>query len=245
MPFKWLSGLALLAAVSGSPGGGGELSEELLKEFRWRSIGPCNMGGRIADLAVVEAKPQHYFVAAASGGVWKTVNNGTTWTPVFETYGTSSIGDVTVSPSNPDLVWVGTGESNPRNSVLQGDGVYKSVDGGKSFVNVGLKESRHIGRILVHPTAPDTVFVAALGNVWVPNRERGLYKTTDGGRTWKPVLQIDENHGCIDVAMDPQDPATLYAAMYAVRRDGTSSSGSPSVFTEKAGLFKSTDGGET
>lgn len=230
-------------AAAGAQGGGGELSEELLKEFRWRSIGPCSMGGRITELAVVESKPQHFFVAVASGGVWKTLNNGTTWTPVFDRYGTSSIGAVAVCQSNPDIVWVGTGEANPRNSVLEGDGVYKSLDGGRSFQRLGLAKSRHIGRIRIHPANPDIVYVAALGNVWVPNLERGLYKTVDGGKTWTAALQIDENHGCIDVALDPENPDIVYAAMYAVRRDGTSGSGSPTVFSEKAGLFKSTDGG--
>jgi photosystem II stability/assembly factor-like uncharacterized protein len=245
MPMRSLVALVLVATAVPDVSTGGELSEELLKEFRWRSIGPCSMGGRITDLAVVESKPQHYFVAAASGGVWKTTNNGTTWTPVFDQYGTCSIGAVAVCQSNPDIVWVGTGEANPRNSVLEGDGVYKSTDGGRTFQHLGLPKSRHIGRVRIHPADPDIVYVAALGNVWVPNPERGLYKTVDGGKTWTPALQIDENHGCIDVALDPENPDIVYAAMYAVRRDGTSSSGTPSVYSEKAGLFKSIDAGAT
>jgi photosystem II stability/assembly factor-like uncharacterized protein len=220
-----------------------EVTEALLSSFEWRPIGPANMGGRITDLAVVESNPKHFFFAAASGGVWKTSDGGVGFEPIFERYGTSSIGAVAVAQSNPDLVWVGTGEANARNSVTPGDGVYKSTDGGKSFAHMGLKESRHIGRIAIHPKDPDTVFVAALGSVWAPGKERGLYRTTDGGKTWRQVLKASENVGCIDVAIDPDNPRILYAAMYHVRRDGYSGSGSPSVFSTEAGLFKSSDGG--
>ncbi|MBI2901744.1 MAG: PDZ domain-containing protein [Planctomycetes bacterium] len=214
-------------------------------EFRWRQVGPCNMGGRITDIAVVESRPHHFYVAAATGGVWKTTNNGTTWTPVFDRGGTASIGDIAVAPSNPDVIWVGTGEANARNSVTHGDGVYKSVDGGKTFAHAGLRETRFIGRVAVHPTNPDIVYVAALGSIYVPSRDRGLYRTADGGKTWECVLFLNEDTGCIDVAIDPEKPDVVYAAAYEVRRDAFSGSGSPSRFGPAAGLYRSEDGGKT
>src|SRR4029078_8643970 len=138
----------------------------------------------ISALAVVESRPTTMYVGAASGGVWKTNNNGTTWTCVFEGGSTASIRAIPSSPSNPDIVWIGTGESNPRNSVTWGDGVYRSTDAGKTWQHMGLADTAHIGRIIIHPKNPDIVYVAALGRIWGPNRERGLYKTTDGGKTW-------------------------------------------------------------
>ncbi len=236
----------LAAALAWIPLGDGEgAAARLLDDFRWREIGPCNMGGRITDLAVVESKPQVFYAAAATGGVWKTVNNGTTWTPIFESYGTASIGDVTLAPSNPEIVWVGTGEANARNSVTHGDGVYKSTDGGKTFKNVGLRGTRHIGRIAVHPRDPNVAFVAALGCIYAPSRDRGLFRTADGGQTWTCAQFIDEETGFIDVAIDPEDPSVVYSAAFAVRRDGFTSSATPSKFVEKAGLYKSPDGGAT
>jgi photosystem II stability/assembly factor-like uncharacterized protein len=203
------------------------------------------MGGRITAVAVAEGNAQLMYVAAASGGVWKTTDGGTTWAPVFEHQGTSSIGDVAVAPSNPDVVWVGTGEANPRNSVSWGDGVYRSTDGGKSWKHMGLKETQHIGRVVIHPRDPNVVYVAALGRLWGPNPERGVYRTADGGKTWDLVKFIDADTGFIDLAMDPSDPNTLYAAAYCVRRDGFSG-GNPAVQTGLgAGLYKTSDGGKT
>jgi len=233
-----VAALAWLTLPDGEP-------VRFLDEFRWREIGPCNMGGRITDIAVVESKPSHYYIGVATGGVWKTMNNGTTWNPIFDTYGTASIGDLALSPTQPDLLWVGTGEANARNSVTHGDGVYKSTDGGKSFRHMGLKGTRHIGRVVIHPGDPNVVYVAALGCIYAPSRDRGLYRTVDGGATWACVNFIDEETGFIDVALDPEDPKIVYAAAFAVRRDGFTSSASPSRFTEKAGLCKSTDGGDT
>ncbi|HKI31499.1 MAG TPA: hypothetical protein VKA46_06500 [Gemmataceae bacterium] len=210
-----------------------------------RCLGPANMGGRVSDLAVVESRPATLYVATASGGLWKTTNNGTTWDAVFERETTVSLGAVAVAPSNPDVVWVGTGEANPRNSVAWGDGVYKSSDGGKTWRNVGLRDTQHVGRVVIHPTNPDVVYVAALGHVWGPNKERGLYKTTDGGATWKQVKYLDADTGFIDLVMDPDDPNTLYAAAYRVRRDAFSG-GNPAEQTGPlAGLYKTTDGGNT
>jgi photosystem II stability/assembly factor-like uncharacterized protein len=221
------------------------LETNFLDRLIARPIGPVNMGGRVVDLAVVESRPGTIYVASASGGLWKTINNGTTFTPVFEKEHTVSIGAVAVAPSNPDVVWVGTGEANPRNSVSWGDGVYKSTDGGKTWRNMGLKGSAHIGRIAVDPREPDTVYVAALGRLWGPNSERGLFKTTDGGQTWHHVMYIDDETGCIDLGLDPMDPNTVYAVAYRVRRDSYSG-GNPAVqFGAGAGLYKSTDAGKT
>ena len=166
-----------------------------------------------------------------------------TWEPIFDDQDVVSIGAIAVNPSNPDVLWVGTGEANPRNSVSWGNGVYKSNDGGKSWVNVGLENTHHIGRIAVDPRNPDTVYVAALGHIWAANDERGLYKTTDGGASWERSLFIDEDTGVIDVAMDPRDSATLYAAAYEVRRDGFSG-GDPETMTgDGSAIYKTNDGG--
>jgi photosystem II stability/assembly factor-like uncharacterized protein len=210
-----------------------------------RPLGPANMGGRIADLAVVENRPATLYVASASGGLWKTVNNGTTWTPLFDHEATVALGAVAVAPSNPDVVWVGTGEANARNSVSWGDGVYKSNDGGKTWKNMGLRDSAHVGRIVVHPRNPDVVYVAALGHLWGPNKERGLYKTSDGGRTWQPLKFLGDDAGFVDLVLDQGDPETLFAAGYHVRR-GPFAGGNPAdMCGPEAGLFKSSDGGRT
>lgn len=213
---------------------------DILDGLTWRSIGPANMGGRIDDVAVVEKNPRTLYLATASGGLWKTSNNGVTWQPLFDGQSTSSIGDVTLATSNPDIVWVGTGEPNNRQSSSWGDGVFKSTDGGRTWRNMGLRDSHHIGRILIHPSDPDIVYVAALGRLWGPNRERGLFKTTDGGRTWKNALFIDQDTGVVDAVMDPESPATVYAAAYQRRRAAWGfNGGGPG-----SGLYKTTDGGE-
>ena len=207
----------------------------------FRAIGPATMSGRIADLAVYEANPAIFYVATAHGGVWKTVNNGTTWEAQLQDSGHMSTGDVTISQSNPDLVWVGVGESSNRQSVSWGDGVYKSTDGGKTYTNMGLETSRAINRIAIDPRDNDTVFVAATGSLWGPGGERGVFKTTDGGRTWKNVLAGDENTGANDIVIDPGDSRVLYATMYQRRRTACCfNGGGPG-----SGIFKSTDGGET
>jgi len=243
LSFLGVIGLLIFFAAAG----GAQREQEkvpvdaVLEGIELRCIGPANMGGRIDDFAVVESDPSTIYVATASGGLWKTTNNGVTWEPIFDDQETSSIGDVTVAPSNPDIVWVGTGEPNNRQSSSWGYGVYKSTDGGKTWKNMGLRDTHHIGRIVIHPQNPDIVYVAALGHLWGPNKERGLYKTTDGGKTWVNSLFIDENTGFVDVAMDPQNPDTLYAAAYQRRRRGWGfNGGGPG-----SGLYKTTDGGET
>jgi photosystem II stability/assembly factor-like uncharacterized protein len=214
---------------------------EKFKSLEFREVGPAVMGGRIDDFAVVESNPDIVFVGVASGGVWKTVNNGTTWDPVFDKEAVSTIGDISIAPSDPSIVWVGTGEPNNRQSSSWGDGIYKSTDGGKTWKNMGLAETRHIGRVLVHPKNPDIVYVAALGHLWGPNPERGVYKTVDGGRTWSQVLKISNDTGVSDLAMDSNSPDTLYAAAYQRRRTPFGFNGGG---TESA-IYKTTDGGAT
>jgi len=217
------------------------IQEAILKNLKWRCIGPANMGGRIDDFAVVETNPFIIYVGTASGGVWKTINNGVTWEPIFDDQSTSTIGDVTVTPSNPDIVWVGTGEPNNRQSSSWGDGVFKSEDGGKTWKNMGLRDTHHIGRIGIHPSNPDIVYVAALGRLWGPHQERGLFKTYDGGKTWIKSLYINEDTGVVDVAMDSKNPNVLYAAAYQRRRTPWGfNGGGPG-----SGLYRTTDGGET
>lgn len=213
----------------------------LLRGFRWRSIGPIGQGGRVNDIAVVETNPSVQYVGFATGGLWKTVNNGTTWTPVFDTYSTHSIGDIGIAPSNPEVVYVGTGEPNNRQSSSFGDGMYKTTDGGQTFTAIGLRETQSIARVIVHPRDPNTAWVAAVGHLFGPNPDRGVYKTTDGGATWSKVLYIDENTGATDLIIHPRDPNTLYAAMYTRRRTAWGfASGGP-----ENGIYKSTNGGQS
>src|SRR5215467_3661839 len=179
----------ILAAAQNGP------KVDLLKALKFREIGPANMGGRIDDFAVVESNTNIVYAATASGGLWKSVNSGISWKPVFDEQAVSSIGDVTVSQSEPDVVWVGTGEANNRQSSSWGNGVYKSTDGGAHWTHMGLKDTHHIPRILIHPSNANIVYVAAQGHLWGANEERGLFKTTDGGKTWQKVLYINPDTG--------------------------------------------------
>jgi photosystem II stability/assembly factor-like uncharacterized protein len=219
-----------------------QFNEDLLKHFTWRSVGPAGAGGRVVDISV-SGDPARIYIATGGGGVWKTANQGTTWEPIFEHESVGAIGAVAADPSNPDTVWVGTGEANPRNSVSWGDGVYKSTDGGKSWKNMGLKDSQHIGRIRIDPRNPDIVYVAALGHIWGPNKERGVFKTTDGGLTWTQSLTINADTGVVDLAMDPGDSNTLYAAAYEVRRDGFAGGDPGKQWGPGSGIYKTSDGG--
>ena len=236
----------LFAAAHEGAGSGDEkpkspFSSETFSGLKLRALGPAVTSGRIGDIAVVPGKPSTWYVAVASGGVFKTTNAGTTWTPVFDEQGSYSIGCVTVDPTNPNVVWVGTGENNSQRSVGYGDGVYKSLDGGKSWTNAGLKESEHVGKIVVDPKSPDTVYVASQGPLWAAGGERGVYKTTDGGKTWKPSLKLSENTGASDLWIDPRDPAVLYATSYQRRRHvwGMVHGGPESA------IWKTTDAGAT
>jgi len=211
------------------------------KALEFREIGPAVMGGRIDDFAVVESNPNIVYVGVAAGGVWKTTNNGTTWEPVFDKEGVSTIGDIAIAPSDPSVVWVGSGEPNNRQSSSWGDGIYKSTDGGKTWKNMGLAETRHIGRVVVNPKNPDVVYAAALGHLWGANPERGVYKTSDGGKSWTQVLKISNDTGVSDIAMDPESPDTLYAAAYQRRRTPFGFNGGGT----ESGIYKTTDGGAT
>jgi photosystem II stability/assembly factor-like uncharacterized protein len=217
------------------------LDEAGLGQLAWRAIGPAVMGGRIDDVAVDERNPSTIYVGAASGGVWKTTNNGTTWAPLFDGQSVASIGDIALTPSHPELVWVGTGEPNNRQSSSFGDGIYKSTDGGRTWTHMGLRETQHIGRVVIDPVDPDTVYVAALGRLWGPNAERGVFKTTDGGRTWTNVKFIDQDTGFVDLVMDPTNRLVLYGAAYQRRRAPWGfNGGGPG-----GGIYKTADGGRT
>ncbi|MCZ7555024.1 MAG: glycosyl hydrolase [Bacteroidia bacterium] len=217
------------------------LSSSTLNALKFRAIGPALASGRIGDLAVNPSNHAEYYVAVASGGVWKTTNDGITFEPIFDDKSSYSIGCVTLDPNNPHVVWVGTGENNSQRSVAWGDGVYRSSDGGKSWKHMGLKTSEHIAKILIDPTDSRIVYVASQGPLWGPGGERGLYKSTDGGTSWSAVLTISENTGVTDVVMDPRDPKVLYAASYQRRRHvWTLINGGP-----EAKIFKTEDGGKS
>jgi photosystem II stability/assembly factor-like uncharacterized protein len=236
---------------------GGSLPDAWVNPMQWRCIGPAIMGGRITALAVVENEPSTYWVATASGGLLHTANNGVTFTHQFERESTVSLGAVAVAPSHKNIVWVGTGEANPRNSVSYGDGVFKSTDGGKTWKNMGLKQSYQVGKIVIHPKNPDIVYVGALGRLYGPNPERGLFKTTDGGKTWQRLLFVDGKTGVIDIAMHPTDPETLIVATWERRRDafdsfrgdakkpeGADDYAPAQLYGPGGGLYRTTNGGK-
>jgi len=208
------------APLAGQAGGALSPDSATLAGLRWRSVGPVNMAGRITNVEAHPGNPTTFYVAGATGGLWKTVNAGTTFVPLWEQAPISSLGDVAIAPSNPRIVWLGTGEEDSRNSVQPGYGVYKSTDGGVTWQSMGLEKTQHIGRILVHPTNPDVVWVAALGALWTTNPERGLYKTTDGGKSWTLSKFISDKAGFVDLAMDPRNPDVLYAASWERIRKG-------------------------
>ncbi|HPO62607.1 MAG TPA: glycosyl hydrolase [Candidatus Kapabacteria bacterium] len=217
------------------------LTSSILSGMKLRLIGPGVISGRIGDIAVNHLDKSTFYVAVASGGVWKTTNNGTSFTPIFDSQSSYSIGCVALDPNNPYIVWIGTGENNSQRSVAYGDGVYKSIDGGKSWNRVGLEKSEHIGKILIDPRNSNVVYVAAQGPLWGAGGDRGLYKTTDGGSSWECVLKISENTGVSDIAFDPRNPDVIYAASYQRRRHvWTLVNGGP-----EAAIHKSTDGGKS
>ena len=214
---------------------------ETFNGLKFRSIGPAATSGRVVDFAVNPNNFNEYYAAVACGNVWKTTNAGTTWDPIFDKYGSHSIGCVTLDPDNPHVVYVGTGENNSQRSVSWGDGIYRSEDGGKSFKNIGLKKSEHIAKILIDPRDSKVIYVAAQGPLWGSGGNRGLYKSTDYGTTWDSVLYISPNTGVTDVVMDPRNPDVLYAASYQRRRHvWTLINGGP-----EGAIHKSTDAGKT
>jgi photosystem II stability/assembly factor-like uncharacterized protein len=252
-PLRFLFISLLLASVSLSRAQENpptpQLSDIFFKNLKVRGIGPAVMGGRVSDIALDPRNPALFYVGLATGGLFKTGDNGVSFDPIFDKEGVQSIGAVAIAPSDSDVIWVGTGEANDRNSSGWGKGVFRSTDGGGSWQNVGLKESRTIARIIVHPTNPEVAYVAAVGHLWADGGERGLFKTTDGGKNWKPVLQAPAAHtarvGCGDVAFDPSNPEVVYAALYARQRSpwgftyGSALTGGEDV----SGIFKSTNGG--
>lgn len=232
----------LLAGPFFSQGPGTEAN--LVKDLRWRNIGPANMVGRISDFEALDSDFTQVLVAGASGGVWKSVNAGTTWEPIFDKYGSASIGDVAFFQKDPNIIWVGTGEECVRNSVAWGDGVYKSTDGGKTFARMGLETTQTIGKVISHPADPDICYVAASGHPWGYTGDRGLFKTTDGGKTWQKLaggLPSDSKTGAVDMVMDPSNPDVLYVTFWQrLRQPWRFDSGGPN-----GGIFKTTDGGKT
>ena len=236
-------GAVLLAAAAATAGAQGP-SQPVAQEFEslhFRSIGPATMSGRIADVAVYEANPAIYYVGTAHGGVWKTTSGGATFEPLFQNNGLISIGDVAVSQRNPDLLWVGTGESNNRQSTSYGSGVWKSTDGGRTFQHMGLPNSRHINRVIIDANDDNTVLVAATGPLFGSGGERGVFKTTDGGRTWKRVLFVNDDTGANELLQSPTNPRVMYASTYQRRRNACCFSGGG----DGSGIWKSTDAGET
>ncbi len=241
--FIWsLATVATLLAglLPGSPAAAQQYDQDLFKGMKWRSIGPYR-GGRALAVAGVPGDPNVYYFGAVAGGVWKTTDVGSSWQPVFDSEAVSSIGSIAVAESDPNVIYAGTGEACIRGNISFGDGVYKSTDGGKTWKNIGLRDTRHIGRVIVHPRNPDTVFVAALGHAYGPNAERGIFRTTDGGKSWEKVLYRDDKTGGIDITFDPLNPHVLFAALWEAGRTPWSlTSGGPG-----SGLYRSSDGGTT
>lgn len=235
------SGAALLSCLAVYAQISPQEYQRTLQAIAPRELGPTTMGGRIHQLAVFEKDARIFYVGSASGGVWRTENGGITFNPVMQFESAVTTGGIAVDPDNSDIVWVGTGEENSRNSTTWGQGVYRTTDGGKSWNYMGLKETRHIGKIVLHPRDKNIVYVAALGNLWGPNKERGVYKTTDGGKSWSQVLYIDDLTGAIDLVIDPKNPDRLVVGMWQrLRKPWQWASGGP-----KSGMFRTTDGGKT
>ncbi|MHB1297620.1 MAG: WD40/YVTN/BNR-like repeat-containing protein [Gemmatimonadaceae bacterium] len=230
-----------VAAIMATSVGAQTVDQAVIDGLRWRNVGPANMSGRIADVEGLPSPSKTFFVAAAAGGVWKTTNNGVTFRPVFDKYPVASLGDLAIAPSDSNVLYLGSGEPNSRNSISPGGGIFKSTDGGLTWTFKGLTETQHIGRVIVHPTNPNIAWVAALGAAWTTNRERGLYKTTDGGETWVNKKYINDTTGFIDVDIHPRDPNVLFATSYHRLRGP--------YFLQSGGkgsaLWKSTDGGES
>ena len=239
--FSALCAVALLALAPRAALAASQMDPSLLAGLKARSIGPATMSGRVAAVDVADSDPDLMYVGTAAGGVWKSVNGGLTWTPVFDDQPIASIGDVAIFQPNPDVVWVGSGEGNVRNSVSIGNGVYRTLDGGRTWQHLGLEKTERIHRVVLHPTDPNVAWVAAMGQLWGENPDRGVYRTTDGGRSWKKILSVNERTGAADLIADPSNPNHLIAAMWDFRRwPWIFRSGGPG-----SGLYQTWDGGET
>ena len=233
---KTLSTAALIALSAAAAS-----AQSPLDKLQFRSIGPAALGGRIHDIEVPSGDPSTIYIGAASGGIWKSTNKGTTWTPIFDNQPVSTFGDIAIFNGDNKIVWAGTGEQNNRQSTSWGNGVYRSSDAGATWTHVGLEETRHIGRVTLHPTDPNVAYVAALGNLWKPSADRGIFKTTDAGRSWQKVLFVDTLTGAVDMVMDPNDPNTLYAATYQrLRSPWGMNGGGPG-----SAIYRTGDGGAT
>ena len=239
--FRALAGaLRLLSLALYTASAAGQVNADLFSGMKWRQIGPFR-GGRVVAVSGVPGDPSTWYFGAVAGGVWKSTNAGVTWQPLFDQQKIASVGAIAVADSDHNVIYVDTGEACPRGNITYGDGVYKSLDAGKTWQHVGLRDSRHIGAIIVHPRNPDVVFVAALGHVFGPNDERGIYRSGDGGKSWQRVLFHDRDTGGIDVVFDPQNPNKLFASLWQARRQPWGfSSGGPG-----SGLYRSSDGGFT
>ncbi|HET7841036.1 MAG TPA: hypothetical protein VFM21_05495, partial [Terriglobia bacterium] len=233
--------IAAVKAQETKPDSSAEENKDVFKNLKFRNLGPAVAGGRVTAVVGIPGNTNIYYAAGAAGGIFKTVDGGTKWEAVFKNEATASIGAVALAPSNPNLIWVGTGEANIRNDVVDGAGVYFSPDAGHSWKSMGLADAGQISSVLVDPHDPKNVFVGALGHTWGPNAERGVFRTNDGGKTWKKVFFIDDSTGVADLIMEPGNPEVLYAAMWHFRRypwtlvDGGGASG----------IYRSTDGGDT
>ena len=216
-------------------------TDQAIKKYKWRAIGPANMGGRVTDIVGVPGDPSTFYFGGADGGVFKTTNGGVTFEAQFTDQRAYSVGALALAPSNPDVVWLGSGEGDPRNSVGYGNGVYRSVDGGKSWKHLGLEKTERIKRIVVNPNDPDVACICALGREWGPNPDRGVFLTNDGGKNWEKVLYLDDDTGCSDIAMELSNPKVLYAGMWTFRRK-------PWRFDDgggKTAVYRSLDGGKS
>ncbi len=239
--FAFAAGMLFILGPSALAAQAPAVDSAFLAGLRWRSIGPANMAGRVTDVEGIRGPSKTFYFAAATGGIWKTTNNGTTYKPLFDNQRVISMGDLAIAPSDTLQIWAGTGEEDSRNSISPAGGIYKSTDGGETWTLMGLEKTEHIGRVIVHPTNPDIVWVAAVGAAWRSNPERGLYKTTDGGKTWRLVKFISDKAGFVDIAIDPVNPNILFASSWErVRGPYFLRSGGPG-----SALWKSVDGGET
>ena len=221
-----------------------QFDQKLYSEMHWRCIGPFR-GGRAVAVSGVSHQPNVFYMAAVNGGVWKTTDFGNTWNPVFDDQPTGSVGALAVAPSDPSIIYVGSGEGLQRPDLATGDGIYKSTDAGKTWTHLGLRDAQQITAILVDPKDPNRVFVAAEGHPYGPNAERGVFRSTDGGQTFKKVLYKDENTGAADLVFDPTNPQTVYAVLWAARVAPWEVRSGASIYMAGSGLYKSTDGGDT